>query len=136
MLISQWRCCAASFSFLLLTACAFDVYRVDLTPVPLEAPAASQSAFELQEQVDLDIGNGYRRTLKRNTIWTPVGSIPNGDVYKSRDQILTIEASNIYEAYIVVSGNEMVGFYLPVEDAYYPLEKKATLSKKTIAPTH
>jgi len=122
------------FSFLLLTACAFDVYRADLTPVPLESPATSQRAFELQEQVDLDIGHGYKRTLKRGTIWTPVGTIPYGDVYKTSDQILTIEASNIYEAYIVISASEMVGFYLPVENAYSPLERNATLSVKTIDP--
>jgi hypothetical protein len=106
------------------------VYRVDLTPVSLEPPVASQSAFKLLEQVNLDIGHGYERTLKKGTNWTPVGTISYGEVFKTKDQVLTLEASNVYEAYIVVSYDNVVGFYLPVEDSYYPLKSKKTLSMK------
>jgi len=82
--------------------------------------------------VDLEIGHGYKRTLKSGTTWTPLGTISYGDVYKTKDQVLTIEASNIYEACIVVSAGELVGFYLPVENAYYPLEENKALSIKSV----
>jgi hypothetical protein len=36
-------------------------------------------------------------------------------VYATRDRVLTVEASNVHEAYIVVSNGKLVGFFLPVE---------------------
>ena len=61
-------------------------------------------------------------------MWIFVGSLPQGDVFKSRDQILTIEGSNIYEAYIVVVSDNLVGFYLPAEGTFSPLKKPLNLS--------
>lgn len=54
--------------------------------------------------------------------------IDQGEVYKTNDQILTIEASNIFEAYIVISSNKLFGFYLPVEDTFSPLEHPVELA--------
>lgn len=119
---------------LLVAGCPFDVYKIDSTPVSLEAPSELVSDFELTKTVVLNIGYGYERTLTAGSRWTPVGSVPYGDVFKTEDQILTVEASNVYEAFIVISGTELVGFYLPVEDAYYPLLKKQALSMKTLSP--
>ncbi len=56
-----------------------------------------------------------------------VSPISYGDVYKTNDQILTVEGSNIYEAYIVVSSGKLVGFYLPVEQSYSPLSDSKDL---------
>lgn len=119
---------------LLLSGCPFDVYKIDPTPVSLETSSEPLSDFELTETVVLDIGYGYERSLRAGCRWTPVGTIVYGDVYKSEDQILTVEASNVYEAFIVISGNELIGFYLPVEDAYYALDEKQALSVKTLKP--
>jgi hypothetical protein len=128
--------CFISLIATLLSGCPFDVYRVELTPVTLQSPATSLSGFILQEQVNLNIGYGYERTLKVGTNWIPVGTIPYGDVFKSEDQVLTVEASNIYEAYIVVSNDEVVGFYLPVEDSYSPLVYKQALNIKNNITSH
>jgi len=53
-----------------------------------------------------------------------------GVVYKSKDQVLTVEASNIYEANIVVLSNKLVGFYLPVEHTFSPLDSKVKLNSQ------
>ena len=115
------------FASLLVSGCAFDVYRADLTPVQIDTSIATKASFKLREDVELDIGFGYKRHLLKGTIWNYMGTISYGDVYYSRDQILTIEASNIYEAYLVIMSETLVGFYLPVEDAYYPLAEPTLL---------
>jgi len=119
---------------MLFNGCAFDVYRADLTPVLIDTSIATKDSFKLREDVELDIGFGYERQLQKGTTWNHIGTISYGDVYYSRDQILTIEASNIYEAYLVVMHGTLVGFYLPVEDAYYPLTD-STLLPAQIAGT-
>ena len=120
------------FISLLVSSCAFDVYRIKLTPTQIDASTATKPSFMLSEDVTLNIGYGYERHLKKGSAWRHVGSISYGDVYHSKDQILTIEASNIYEAYLVISVRTLVGFYLPVEDAYTPLASPTPLPLKEV----
>lgn len=122
------------FASLLVNGCAFDVYHIDLTPVQIDSSFPTKASFELREDVELDIGFGYERHLVKRTVWNHVGAIAYGDVYRSSDQVLTVEASNIYEAYLVVSAGILVGFYLPVEDAYYPLADPVRLSVQVVGP--
>ena len=119
----------------LLNACAFDVVQIKQFPSRIETIHPSKNSFRLEEKVIIDLGTGYDRTLLRGTTWVYVGSIQQGDVFKTRDQILTIEASNIFEAYIVVSADNLVGFYLPVEKTYSPLEKSRRLVRTKIPPS-
>jgi hypothetical protein len=85
------------------------------------------SRVTLARRVDLDIGLGYRRQLREGSTWSYVGTIDAGEVYRSRDQVFTLEASNIHEAWLVVSGARLVGFYLPVENGYAPAVEVVTL---------
>ena len=96
----------------------------------LSQSSAARPSFVLERTTDIDIGLGYRRTLKPGSTWTYVGTIPAGNVYRTRDQVLTVEASNIHEAYIVVNNSRLVGFYLPVEKTYSAAVQPATLPIK------
>ena len=116
-----------NFILILLNACAFDVVHIKQTPVQLEQGQISERSFELKKEVNISLGTGYSRTLKTGTKWDYVGMISHGDVFKTKDQILTIEASNIYEAYIVISSGKLVGFYLPVEKSFSPLNNQIEL---------
>ena len=111
----------ATFLLSVLGSCAFDVVSVKQVPTNLEETAASRSSFELGEEVQLELPAGYDRVLRKGTQWHFVGMIPQGEVYRTKDQVLTVEASNIHEAYIVVSSGRLVGFYLPVERSFSPL---------------
>ena len=101
------------FFIILIVGCAFDVVRVNQTPAHLTTQSAI-SSWKLLDDVDVRLGTGYSRKLKKETKWDYVGSIESGDVYSTKDQILTVEASNIFEAYIVVSDDNLIGFYLPI----------------------
>ena len=75
----------------------------------------------------MTLPTGYGRQLRGGTNWKYVGKLKFGEVFKTDDQVLTVEGSNIYEAYIVTSSNKLVGFYLPVEQSYVPLGEPAQL---------
>ncbi|MDH4232350.1 MAG: hypothetical protein OEW04_10025 [Nitrospirota bacterium] len=118
--------------FALLHSCAFDVVRVTQIPTKLDSLALTKSSFELDKEVTVNLDTGYSRVLKKGTRWACVGAIPEGDVYKTKDQILTIEGSNIHEAYIVLKSQDLVGFYLPVERTFSPLSNPIAISAKEI----
>ena len=118
----------------LVSACAFDVVHLTQTPAVLEPVAVEPTRYLLNQELEVNLGTGYSRKLRAGTRWEAVGSIEQGEVLKTRDQILTVEASNVYEAYIVVSNHELVGFYLPVERTYSPLSKSHEIQLETIDP--
>lgn len=118
---------AASLALSWLAGCAFDLVHVRQLPVELSQGTRATPLFVLQRAVDLDVGFGYRRVLQQGSTWSYVGSVPAGDVYRTRDQVLTVEASNIHEAYIVVKDARVVGYYLPVEKTYSPATTPAML---------
>jgi hypothetical protein len=118
--------------FVLLYACAFDVVRVKQVPTQLETLSSTNRSFELYGEVTVHLDTGYSRVLKRGSRWACIGATPEGDVYRTKDQILTIEGSNIHEAYIVVKSQNLVGFYLPVERTFSPLSNPIVLSTKEI----
>lgn len=108
--------------------CAFDVIHVDHEQARLEtADDACTTPFTLIKDVTVTPSGGYDRTLKQGTRWECRGRIEQGWVYRTRDQILTLEASNVFEADIVVSGRTLTGFYLPVEQAYSALNPTVEL---------
>ena len=56
--------------------------------------------------------------LQQGSTWRAVGTIAEGTVYQPIGTVLTAEASNVHEAYIVVADGKWVGFWLPVESAF------------------
>jgi hypothetical protein len=120
---------ATAVPFMLsMSGCAFDVIHVEQTTAKLETSSACGQDFRLVEAVEIRLTGGYSRSLKKDTRWNCVGTIEQGHVYRTKDQILTVEASNIYEAYIVISDNKLVGFYLPVEHSFSPLKDPLPLT--------
>ena len=111
----------------LLCGCPFDLIHVEQTPARLDTTGAGRGPFELASEVNVTIGAGYRRVLKKGTRWRYVGRLAQGDVFTTSDQVLTVEASNIHEAYIVVQSRKLVGFYLPVERSFTSLPQNVDL---------
>lgn len=104
---------------LLAIACANEVVR---TPTSLSPPASTdRSRIEISEEAVIEPSGGYRRLLPRGSVWEGRGRVPEGAVYRRMDGIFTVEGAHIHEAYLVLAGDQLVGFYLPVEQAYSPI---------------
>jgi len=112
---------------LVLNGCAFDVLQLQQVPAELQTGSGCADQFTLSEDTKVDAGPGYSRVLKSGTRWECVGVISQGKVYKTKDQILTVEASNIFEANLVVNNQQLIGYYLPVERSFSPLDEPQKL---------
>ncbi|WP_455202798.1 hypothetical protein [Kaarinaea lacus] len=92
-------------------------------------PTDESEILQTNKLTHLWLDTGYSRTIEINSKWSLVGSISNkniqgGKVYKPVNDVLTIEGTQIYEAYLVVSNGKIVGFYLPASSKYSPLKNQ------------
>ena len=106
--------------------CAFDIVQVKQLPVAL-SPATADHAFVLHEAAVVRIGTGFPVNLKAGATWHSLGTTSQGEVYTSPDQVLTVEASNIHEAALIVREGEVTGFYLLIEKKFCPATKPTHL---------
>jgi hypothetical protein len=102
----------------LSAGCAFDISHIDQQSATLAPVAAPQPPWTLRHAVSVYVGSGFSTDLKAGTRWTLVGHIAAGDVCQTRDQIVEVESSNMYEAYLVLNDSKIAGFYLPVEHSF------------------
>lgn len=104
-------------------------------PVPVEpanlvqrSATASPAAIQIAAAKEVLLPTGYRRTLPINSRWQHVGAIRQGAVYRPVDGVFSIEGRHTHEAYLVVAGGTLQGFYLPAESAFSPLPEPVSLS--------
>jgi hypothetical protein len=107
---------------LLFGGCAFDLAHVSYKPSQLMPQPEPRRTLIMKDAVKVEQAPcGYERTLLKGTRWDLIGMIPEGEVYKPKDQVLTVECSHVYEAFLVVSDGALIGFYLPVEKGFVPI---------------
>lgn len=110
----------------LLAACASDVYREPTAFRPAAAPGALMRVTRSAEATPV---TGYTRTLKAGSVWRHVGRIPEGRVYEIQNDVFMVAGRHMHEAHCVVAGtSRLVGFFLPVEEAFVPLTAPVELS--------
>lgn len=109
-----------------LTGCA---PAIPAQEAQLAAPETQpQQVRVLQREVTVRLSTGYERQLGEGSRWRPIGSLPQGEVLRPVDSVFTIEGRQVHEAYLVVSGSQLVGFYLPGEARFSPLETSLSLT--------
>jgi hypothetical protein len=113
----RWRF-VAQLGALGLAACAPEIVRqpTQLTPV-IEQPAG---VIEILEDALIPVGPGYERVISRGSVWISIGRSLEGEVFKPVDRVFTVEGAHVHEAYLVLDGERLVGFYLPVERSFSP----------------
>lgn len=90
------------------------------------SPSAAQPRM-LARSAEIDIGTGFKRVLRAGSRWVAAGSIAQGTVHKPVGDVLTLEGSHVHEAWLVIDGDRLVGFYLPVERGFTALQSPITL---------
>ncbi len=111
----------------LLTGCASNVKYLS-TDIRFSPVSVASSPKTLDKQVDVFLPTGYTRTLKAGSQWLHVGTVSQGEVYKPHKDVFTLEGAHVHEAYLVVSSNSLVGFYLPVEHGFSSLDQHISLT--------
>jgi len=107
-------------ALLAITACAPTIPTAPST-ITLAQPTTTTHRIQLQSEVPLKLDTGYTRTLASKSVWSRIGRVPQGDVYRPVGTIFTIEGRQVHEAYLVIQDKRLLGFYLPGEQNYSPL---------------
>ena len=112
---------------LCLTLCGCAVVQAPARMASFDAIAARKpQALAATAEIVLD--TNYSRTLRAGSQWSQIGSIEQGQVYKPVNDVLTVEGSHVHEAYLVLQGGQLVGFYLPAEQTFSPLSRKVAIT--------
>jgi hypothetical protein len=119
---------------IMLVGCAFDITHVTQRPVRFVSKTEAIENFTLDHDVKATFGTGFATRLKAGTRWQQVGSTEYGKVFATKDQIVTVEASNIYEADLVISNRFITGFYLVVEKTFAPVTRLIPIAITTSNP--
>lgn len=105
----------------LLCACSTQQTQLSGQLVPSATPAL---LYTLEDAVTIKASRASATVLKAGTTWTEVGSLEQGKVYRTKDQVVIVNSFNVHEGYIVVSDNQVVGYYLPVEKTFVATKPK------------
>lgn len=110
-----------------LAACAMPVHR---EAAVLVSPAASDAGrtIEMDSDVSFKLSTGYFRTIRTGSRWQLKGNVDGKDVYRSVKGVFTIEGTHVHEAWLVLDGNDLAGFYLAGENAVSWLDAKVALN--------
>jgi hypothetical protein len=116
----------SSLAAAILTGCAA---MVPSQPARL-APLVSQATAPLSvnRDVEIKLSTGYSRTVPAGSRWRAIGLLPEGVVYQRSDDVFTIEGHHVHEAYLVIKGGTLEGFYLAGESSYSPLLPPVSLT--------
>jgi uncharacterized lipoprotein YajG len=108
-----------SIAALMLAACApsIPVQRTEFVPA-----IATQQRVRVTSSVNVRLTSGYSRTVRSGSLWQPVGTTAQGVVLRPVGDVFTIEGRQVHEAYLVTKTDFIVGFFLPGESHFSPLE--------------
>jgi len=111
-----------------LAGCASDVRH---TATHFTPPSGEQLApIVIPGNIEVRPVSAYRGSLKAGSVWDYAGRIPEGAVYRVKNDVFMVEGANRHEAYCVISNNRLVGFFLPVEQAFIAIEPTVSLVLK------
>ena len=95
--------------------------------IEVTQPSVAARRIQILIATTVQLDTGYSRTLPERSVWSRVGRVPQGDVYRPTSTIFTIEGRQVHEAYLVIRDKTLVGFYLPGEQNYSPLSTAVPL---------
>lgn len=119
------RAAAAVLAATIGLACMPEVVRnkVEFRP----SPPGDDATLTIGAPVEVGGVTGFNEVLEKGSTWKRVGAVEQGDVYKRTGGVFMLTGRNAHEAHLVVSGGQLVGFYLPGEGAFAPASRAVAL---------
>jgi hypothetical protein len=120
---------ASAIASVALYGCAppLPVQHAQFTPV-----VAEQQKVRFVDSVDIKLSTGYSRRVKSGSLWRLAGQLPQGSVYRPINDVFSVRGQQMHEAWLVVSNDRLVGFYLPGEAHFSPLDPSPSITTQTI----
>lgn len=92
---------------------------VELRPREAGSPATE---IQLQSPARFTVGIVNRYELPQGSRWRAAGVITQGTVYRPLNDVFMLQARTVDEAYPVLQGAALKGFYLPRERRFSPIQ--------------
>ncbi len=99
----------------LLSACSTPQVNLSAVLSPVVSPGP---VYVLESNTTVSAPRAKSTILKEGTRWQQVGTIEQGTVYHTTDQVVIVNSFNVHEGDIVISDNKVVGYYLTVEGTF------------------
>ncbi|NMK49301.1 hypothetical protein [Achromobacter sp. Bel] len=125
--IQGCRAAAAALLFTGIMGCAASVKQSAVAAPVVVSAAEAKPNQAVQETVVVKLSTGYQREIRKGSVWRSAGSIPQGEVLRPVGTVFTIEGRQVHEAWLVLSDQKLVGFYLPGDQAYSALRSPLSL---------
>jgi hypothetical protein len=119
----SWMVCA--LVLLGAPACMPEIRRTRIEFEPSAPGPQPVACLTADTRVEPQVGFGA--TLRSGSCWRRVGVTASGEVYRPVDAVFMLNSANAHEAYLVLSGRDLVGFYLPGENAFAPAKQSVPL---------
>ncbi len=100
---------------LILVACSATVVSL---PEPIDETNLDKSRYRLVETLVIEAPRTADLRLRADTNWYHIGTISQGRVYDTKDQVIVVNSFNVYEAAIVVKDGMVIGYYPKVAKAF------------------
>lgn len=121
----RWTAAVAIAASAFLVGCAANLPR---TATAFTPSATTTDRITIHRDIEVAPPTGYRRTLKAGSTWAKVGATPQGTVYKVENDVFSLVGAHQHEAHAVVANGFLVGFYLPVEQAFVDISPDISLN--------
>lgn len=98
--------------------------KVRLAPQPAAAPAPD---IRLNAAAPVRMAIGPGAVLPAGSRWRAVGALAQGTVYRPLNHVVLLQGQRVDEAWPVVSGGRLQGFFLPAEARFAPVRDAVPL---------
>jgi hypothetical protein len=116
----------ALLALLTFAGCAAEVQRERATST-FEAVRDSSPPLTITRETTVDLVSGFRPTIKAGSKWQRAGRLGGRDAYRPLGDVFFLEGRDVHEAYLLLEGGTLVGFYLPGEHSVSMLKDKVVL---------
>lgn len=103
----------------LLSACSTQSAQV---PSAITVTELDDGRYRLSRSVEIKAKNADSTVLRSGSTWKRVGTIAEGNVYSTKDQLVIVNSFNVHEADIVARDGYIIGYYLKVPQAFLAVE--------------
>ena len=85
---------------------------------PMSVVEIDEGLYRLQSTVTVKAAHAAPLELRAGTTWRQIGTIAQGNVWDTKDQVVIVNSFDVHEAAVVTNNNQVVGFYLKVAKTF------------------
>ena len=85
---------------------------------PMSVVEIDEGIYRLENAVTVKAAHAAPLELRAGTTWRQIGTIAQGSVWDTKDQVVIVNSFDVHEAAVVTNNNQVVGFYLKVAKTF------------------